>query len=148
MLMYDNRCTYQIIQKALDIGSAAIYNIFHEELHMKKVVCHSVHLNLTDHQKEEHVRISKETHKLLNDGGHCIISKIVTSDVSNILFFDVPTPQENKIWIFEDDTTPTMMKRKRALKKRDVCRYLQKYGIGQSHQVIRTEDCNSKLVYH
>ena len=44
------------------------------------------------------------------------------------------------LWLFEDDTTPTMVKRQRALKKSDVCRFLQKYGIGQSHQVGRTED--------
>ena len=31
MLMDDNRCTYQIIQKELGIGSATIHKIIHEE---------------------------------------------------------------------------------------------------------------------
>ncbi|GFW16881.1 uncharacterized protein TNCV_2760091 [Trichonephila clavipes] len=66
-----------MIQKELNIGSAAIYKIMHDELHMKKVVCCWIPHNLTEHQ-EEHVRISKETLKSINDGGHCIISKIVT----------------------------------------------------------------------
>ena len=89
MLMDDNRSTYQIIQKELDIGSAAVHKIIHEELHVKKVVCRWVPHNLTEHQKEERVRISKETLELLNDGGHRIISKIVTSDETYIPFFVV-----------------------------------------------------------
>ncbi|GFT31933.1 histone-lysine N-methyltransferase SETMAR [Trichonephila clavipes] len=39
MLMNDSRSTYQVIQKELNIGFAAIYKIIHDELHMKKVVC-------------------------------------------------------------------------------------------------------------
>ena len=30
-----------------------------------------------------------------------------------IPFFDVPTRQEGKVWVFEDNTTPTMVKRQR-----------------------------------
>ena len=54
---------------------------------------------------------------MLNDGGHRIISKTVTGDETSIPFFDVLTRQESKTWIFEDDITPTMVKRLRALKK-------------------------------
>ncbi|XP_071043147.1 histone-lysine N-methyltransferase SETMAR-like [Parasteatoda tepidariorum] len=117
MLKDDNRCTYQIIQKELNIGSAAIHKIIHKELRMKKVVCHWVPHNLTEHQKEERVRIGKETLKLQNNGGHRIISKIVKVDETNIPFFDVPTRQKSKVWVFEDDLMPTVVKRQRALKE-------------------------------
>ncbi|GFT82228.1 uncharacterized protein TNCV_2272891 [Trichonephila clavipes] len=50
-------------------------------------------------------------------GHHIIISKIVTGDEMYIPFFDVPTCQESKVWVFEDDPTPTMVKRQRAIKK-------------------------------
>ena len=36
MLKDDNRGTYQIIKEELNIGSAVIEKISHEELHMKK----------------------------------------------------------------------------------------------------------------
>nr|XP_015914885.2 histone-lysine N-methyltransferase SETMAR-like [Parasteatoda tepidariorum] len=121
MLKDDNRCTYQIIQKELNIRSAAIRKIKHEELHMKKVVCRWVL------QKEEHVRISKETLKLLNDGNHSIISEIVTGDETYIPFFDVSTRQESKVWVFEDD--PTMMKRQRALKKVMYAAFFRSTGL-------------------
>ncbi|GFU08431.1 transposable element Tcb2 transposase [Trichonephila clavipes] len=39
MLKDNNRCTYQMIQKELNIKSTAIHEIIREELHMKKVVC-------------------------------------------------------------------------------------------------------------
>ena len=54
---------------------------------------------------------------MLNDGGHHIISKIVTGDETYIPFFDVPTRQESKVWVFEDDPTPTILKRQRSMKK-------------------------------
>ncbi|XP_015920439.1 histone-lysine N-methyltransferase SETMAR-like [Parasteatoda tepidariorum] len=125
MLKDDNRCTYQIIQKKLNIGSAAIHKNIHEELHKKKVVCRWVPHNLTEHQKEERVRITKGTLKLINDDGHRVISRIVTGEETYIPFFDIPTRQESKVWVFEDDPTRTM-----RTEKSDVCRVLQKYGIG------------------
>ncbi|GFV82408.1 uncharacterized protein TNCV_3982011 [Trichonephila clavipes] len=84
---------------------------------MKKVVCRWVLHNLTEHQKVESVRISKETLKLLNDGGHRNISKIVMEDETYMPFFDVQTHQESKVWVFDDDPTPTKMKRQQAMKK-------------------------------
>ncbi|XP_015924023.3 histone-lysine N-methyltransferase SETMAR-like [Parasteatoda tepidariorum] len=129
ILKDDNHCTDQIMQKEFNIGSTAIHKIIHDELHMKKVVCRWVPHNRLEHQKEERVRISKETLKLLNDGGHRIISKIITGDETYIPFFDVPTRQESKVWVFEDDTMPTMVKRQRALKKAKYAAFLRSTGL-------------------
>ncbi|GFT09176.1 hypothetical protein TNCV_4106071 [Trichonephila clavipes] len=60
-------------------------------------------------------------------------------------FFDVSTRQESKLWVFEDDPMPTMVKSHRTMKKVMYAVFLQKYGIDQIHQVGRTEDSNSKL---
>lgn len=64
------------MQKKFDIGSAAMHKINH----LKKLVCHWVPYNLTEHQKAEHVKFSKVTLKLLKDSGHCIISIIIIGD--------------------------------------------------------------------
>ncbi|GFW19640.1 histone-lysine N-methyltransferase SETMAR [Trichonephila clavipes] len=77
MFMDDNHCTYQMIQKELNFGSTAIYKIIHEELHMKKVVCCWVSHNLSTRKRSVPKSIRKSL-KLLNNGGHRIISKIVT----------------------------------------------------------------------
>lgn len=61
-------------------------------IHMKKMVYRWFYYNLI--LKAECVRISKEILKLLNWGGHNILSKIITNDAH--FFFR----QENKVWIF------------------------------------------------
>ncbi|PRD30667.1 UNVERIFIED_CONTAM: hypothetical protein NCL1_25724 [Trichonephila clavipes] len=58
-------------------------------------------------------------------------------DETYMPFYDVPTRQESKVWVFEDDPMPTILKSQRAMEK--------KYGINQSHQVGRIKDSNSKL---
>ncbi|PRD22896.1 UNVERIFIED_CONTAM: hypothetical protein NCL1_47882 [Trichonephila clavipes] len=65
-------------------------------------------------------------------------------DEMHIPFFEVPTRQESKVWYFEASNGEKTM----SIEKIDVCRFVQKYGIGQSHQVGRIEDNNRKLVYH
>ncbi|GFX84413.1 histone-lysine N-methyltransferase SETMAR [Trichonephila clavipes] len=39
------------------------------------------------------------------------------NDETNMPFCDVPTRQESKVWVFEDDPMPTMVTRQRAMKK-------------------------------
>lgn len=113
----DPRCTYQMIEETLGIGSATVHTILHEHLHLKKVVMRWVPHQLTDFQKAERVRICRETLKMLNDGGHRIISKIITGDETYISFYDVPTRQESRVWIHEDAPTPVTVKKQRSVKK-------------------------------
>ncbi|MEE2373769.1 transposase [Klebsiella pneumoniae] len=117
MVEEDNRITYAMIESKLKIGSSQVRSILHEHLHLKKVVSRFVPHHLTDFQKAERVRICQQTLDILNAGGHQIISKIVTGDETYIPFFDIPTRQESRIWIHEDEETPTMMKKQRAMKK-------------------------------
>ena len=53
--------------------------------------------DLTEHYEVECVTICEETLKLLNDGGHRLISKILTGDETWISFYDVPTHPESKV---------------------------------------------------
>ncbi|GFT86435.1 histone-lysine N-methyltransferase SETMAR [Trichonephila clavipes] len=66
MLMDYNRCTYQMIQKELNIRFEAIRKLINEELHKKKVVCRLVPHYVTEHQKEERERLSESAKKSLN----------------------------------------------------------------------------------
>lgn len=65
MLIDDNLCVYQRIQKELSIGSKAIRKIIDEELYMKNSLCRSVAHNYT--VKLRSVRISKEIQMLINE---------------------------------------------------------------------------------
>ncbi|GFW61038.1 histone-lysine N-methyltransferase SETMAR [Trichonephila clavipes] len=61
MLMDENRRSYQMTLKQLNIGSAAIHKIIHEELNIKRVLCRCVPHNLTEQQK-----VSQSVKKSLN----------------------------------------------------------------------------------
>ncbi|GFV51135.1 histone-lysine N-methyltransferase SETMAR [Trichonephila clavipes] len=76
MFMNDKCCTYQIMQKELNFGSAAMCKIIQEELHMRKIVCCWVPHNLSTKKRCVSESVKKSL-KLLNNGGHSIISKIV-----------------------------------------------------------------------
>ncbi|GFV31534.1 hypothetical protein TNCV_3125731 [Trichonephila clavipes] len=73
---------------------------------MQKVVYRWVPHNLTKQQKEECVRISKETIRLLNDGGHRIISKIVMGEIPFLTFQHV----KKESMVFDNPKT-TMVER-------------------------------------
>ena len=74
-----------MIQKEFNIICAAIHKIIDGELHVKKV-CHWVPHDLTEHKKLESVRICEKILKLLNDGEHCLISKIITNGELYIIY--------------------------------------------------------------
>lgn len=117
MVRDDPHISYEYIQKSLQVSSDTVSKILHEELRMKKVVCRWVPHSLTQFQKDERVRISRQTLQMLSEGGQRLISKIVTGDETYIPFYDTPTRQESRVWIHEDDPTPTTVKKQRSMKK-------------------------------
>ena len=62
-----------------------------------------------------------------------------------ISLLDVPMRQESKVWVFGDNPTLTMVKRQKRMKKFMYVVFYRSTGFG--HQVGRTENSNSKLVY-
>ena len=66
---------------------------------------------------------------MLEDGGHRIISKIVTGDETYIPFYDIQTRQESCVWIHEDDPTPMTPKRHGAVKKVTYAVFFRSTGL-------------------
>ncbi|GFS96904.1 uncharacterized protein TNCV_4177831 [Trichonephila clavipes] len=94
---------------------------------------------------------AKKPLNLLNNGGHRIISKIVTGDETYTPFFDVPTRQENIKKL--DDlcrwSNANRVKKQRAMKKIKCMPFSPDFPsrISQIPQYGKTEDSSSKLVY-
>lgn len=59
-----------------------------------------------------------------------------------ILFLDVPTSQEDQVWVFKEDPKLTMGEKERVIKKSNVCRILQKYREGQENKAKGTVTAN------
>lgn len=86
MINEDSTSTYSVIVKKLKIDSPAVRTILHDQLYSKNIVSKWVPHKLTAEQKQTRVEISKDLLKLLKDGGHQIIFKIVTGDETYISF--------------------------------------------------------------
>jgi histone-lysine N-methyltransferase SETMAR len=111
------RVTYVDLRETLKIGSAAVTTILHQRLGLRKVLSRYVPHLLSNEQKAERVQICRQNLKMLKDGGHRVISRIVTGDETYVHYFDAPTSQESKIWIAEDDELPTVLKVQKTLGK-------------------------------
>lgn len=90
------------------------------------------------------MRISKETLKLLESGGHRIISMTITGDEAYIPFYDVPTRSESRVWVHEVESTPTMVKKQRSVK--DVM-YAIFFVSKALLQAIKLEDKKNSLKF-
>ena len=55
-------------------------------------------------------------------------------------FFDVPTCHQSKVWVFEDDPIPTMMKRQRAMK---IVMYAIFFTSTELIKAIKLEECKT-----
>lgn len=76
MIIEDNRCTYEMLQASLGIGSAAVNRILLDILSVKKIDSRWVPHFLTEERKLERVRIS---HKTLKDSMKVVIELIPKS---------------------------------------------------------------------
>jgi hypothetical protein len=137
MLEDDPRCTYQVIEATFGVGSTTVNSNLHEHLHKKKIVSRLVPHTLDDFQKAERVRIARQTLEMFNNGGYRILSKIVTGDETHIPFFDVPTRQESRVWIHEDDPIPTIAQKQRSVMKVMYAVFFRSTGLVKA---IKLED--------
>ena len=51
-------------------------------------------------KKVNQVKLCQENLKILFDGGHYIISKIITSNEPYFNYYNDPTNEESKLWLF------------------------------------------------
>lgn len=105
------------IMEQLKIGSGSVLEILHNKLKMHWV-CHRIvpHF-LTQEQKQHRVDICRQNLDMIRKGGNRSLSTIITGDETYVHFYDTPTHREAKIWIYEDDTPPDIVKKERTVRK-------------------------------
>jgi len=65
--------------------------------------------------KDHLVKVCQENLKILSGDSHRILSKMITSDETYVHYYDSPTNQESKIWLFEDESPSIQLKQKQIL---------------------------------
>lgn len=114
-LIQDNRrITYQEIQHILKIGSGSVHEILHSHLRVRRIVSRWVPHNLTDAQKQARVEWCRDMLNKFEAGSSRRVYDIVTGDESWIYQYDPETKRQSTVWVFQNEPTPTKVKRSRS----------------------------------
>lgn len=103
------RITYTEIQNQLEISAYSVHKILRNNLKVKKVFSRWVPHALTEEQRKVRKEICQKNLNTFEQGGPQFISKIVTGDETYVPFYDAPTHQETKLWVFENEDVPTVL---------------------------------------
>ena len=114
-LIQDNRrVTYQEIQHVLQIGSGSLHEILHVHLRVRRIVSRWVPHNLTDAQKQARVEWCRDMINKFEAGSSRRVYDIITGDESWIYQYDPETKRQLTVWVFQNESTPTKVKRSRS----------------------------------
>lgn len=111
------RVTFDELENETRISRGSLHRILHDHLMVHKVMSRFIPHKLTAEQKQTRVDICKENLKLFKNYGARVVERIVTGDETYVYYYDAPTRSETKMWIFEDEEPPEVVKRNRTVSK-------------------------------
>lgn len=129
MLRVDRRITYSQIEEALGISAPSVHKILHDILGVRKVCTLWVPHDLTAEQKDCRVKWCKKMQKKFENGTSAYTNSIVTGDETWLYYYDVPSKSRNKVWLFENEPTPTQPRKSRSVKKKMIAVFFSKRGL-------------------
>lgn len=124
----DPRTTKHFIQDQLGIGSAALDEILHQHLGLRKVVARWVPHSLTSEQRQVRVEWCKDILKRFDGGKSKRIYDVITGDETWIYQYDPLTKAQSAEWVFPDDQLPTKVHRVKSVGKQMVASFFSLTG--------------------
>lgn len=125
----DPHITYQEIEDALDIGSAATQSILHDYLGLKKITCRWVPHFLTEGQKQDRVDYCQKMLEKFDGGRSKRVYDVITGDESWFYYYDPETKRQSQVWIGRNDPRPTKVRRQRSAGKHMFAIFFMKSGF-------------------
>lgn len=113
----NKRITYEEIQHLMKIGSGSVHKILHDHLRVRRIVSRWVPHNLTDAQKQARVQWCHDMMAKFDAGLSRRVYDIVTGDESWVYQYDPETKRQSTVWVFQNEPTPTKVKRSRSAGK-------------------------------
>lgn len=110
-------------------NTSCLYRIIHSRLEMKKLCTMWVPKTLTDEQRDNRVKWSKEMLKQFNSGESDDASFIITGNETWLYYENLPKKSENSSWVFEEEDKPVKVKKSESMHKRMVVVFFDKKGI-------------------
>jgi histone-lysine N-methyltransferase SETMAR len=117
LLRSDPRITFDELEEKSGISRGSLQKILHESLRVQKKFCRFVPHRLSEEQKRERIRICTENLKMWRNCGQSLIDKIITENEVYVHYYEPKSRNESKIWVFEDETPPQVVKRDKTVGK-------------------------------
>ena len=111
MVMKDRRLTVKFIGETLKISPSRVWSIITNDLCMKKVAARWVPKLLTEEQKKERVRLSRQNLRVYNANEEDFLARFVTMDETWVHYFDPETRQQSMEWKHPGSPTPKKARR-------------------------------------
>ena len=111
MIMKDRRLTVKFIGETLKISPSRVWSIITNDLCMKKVAARWVPKLLTEEQKKERVRLSRQNLRVYNANEEDFLARFVTMDETWVHYFDPETRQQSMEWKHPGSPTPKKARR-------------------------------------
>jgi histone-lysine N-methyltransferase SETMAR len=124
----DPRATKRFMQHELQIGSAALLEILHLHLGLRKLVSRWVPHDLTLDQKRARVNWCKETEERFARGQSKRLYDILTGDETWVYQYDPLRKSQSAEWVFRNEPGPTKVHRARSVGKQMVASFFSLTG--------------------
>jgi len=128
LIEQDRHISYRMIEHILKISASAVHTILHEHLKVRKLCSLWIPHSLTVEQKLARIDWCRNTFKKFNGGFSKSVSSVVTGDETWIHYYDIPTRAQSKQWVFEDESTPTLVKSAKSVNKRMFAVFFSRSG--------------------
>lgn len=129
LVCIDPHVTYEMLEATLKIGSAAIHQIIHEYLGLRKLCSRWVPHRLTEAQKQERVDFCKRALAKFDRGRAKHVFDIITGDEAWFYYYDPLTKNQSRVWVSEGDPTPTKVRRTRSVGMKMFAIFFRKSGM-------------------
>lgn len=122
ILIKNRQITYEDIQQIQQIGSRSVHDFLHKHLRARRVVSRQMSHNHTDSQKHTRVEWCRDMVVKCEVSSSRRIYDIITGDKSS------KTKRHLTIWMFQNEPTPTKIKRSRRVGNILIARFFTLLG--------------------
>ena len=111
MVRADPQITFYELEEMPGITRGSLQRIIHDHLGLQKKFCKFVPHFLTEDQKRARVKTCTENLNMWRNDGRTLINKIISEDETYVHYYEPKSRTESKIWVFEDESPPHVVKK-------------------------------------
>jgi len=117
MVRADPQITFYELEEMPGITRGSLQRIIHDHLGLQKKFCKFVPHFLTEDQKRARVKTCTENLNMWRNDGRTLINKIISEDETYVHYYEPKSRTESKIWVFEDESPPHVVKKSKTIGK-------------------------------